>query len=95
MAEGHSRPIGLHWLIALGIFAAFPLAVYMSELPLSPGRLKLYSWRKWLCISILMLAIFRLLWRAGHPSPDAEVMARWQQLSRRAVHSLPWRGCVC
>lgn len=95
MAESYSRPaIALHWLIALGIFVAFPLGVYMSDLPLSPERLKLYSWHKWLGISILMLAIFRLLWRAGHSPPDAGVMPRRQQLSRRAVHGLLWRGRV-
>ena len=30
--------ITLHWAIALLIFAAFPLGVYMHDLPLSPER---------------------------------------------------------
>lgn len=89
MAESYSRPaIALHWLIALGVFVAFPLGVYMSDLTLSPEQLKLYNWHRWLGISILMLAILRLLWRARHRPPDANVMPRWQQLSRRAVHGL-------
>jgi len=38
----YSTPaIALHWLIALLIFVAFPLGVYMHELPLSPDKLKL------------------------------------------------------
>lgn len=80
--------IALHWLIAAGIFVAFPLGVYMSDLPLSPDRLKLFSWHKWLGITILMLAVLRLLWRAGHKPPAPVNMARWQQWSSRTVHVL-------
>ena len=44
---GYGRTaIGLHGLIALLIFCAFPLGVYMHDLPFSPGRLKLYSYHK-------------------------------------------------
>ena len=53
--------ITLHWLIALLIFVAFSLGVYMHDLPLSPTKLQLYSYHKWLGITVLMLAVVRAL----------------------------------
>ena len=70
----YSAPaIVLHWLVALLIFAAFPLGVYMHELPLSPDKLKLYSYHKWIGVTVLMLVAVRLGWRLTHippPLPD-------------------------
>lgn len=81
--------IAFHWLIALLIFATFPLGLYMQDLPLSPDKLKLYSWHKWIGITILMLASLRLLWRVSHkPPPLIEAMPRWQKLSSQMVHLL-------
>lgn len=90
MNSGHSAysktAIVLHWVIALAIFATFPLGAYMSDLALSPNRLKLFSWHKWLGVTIFMLAILRLLWRIGHTPPAPEPMPRWQLVSSRVVH---------
>lgn len=79
--------IALHWLIALSIFAAFPLGVYMHELPLSPHKLQLYSYHKWLGIGILVFAVVRLIWRATHrPPPLLPGMPRWQEIAAHGVH---------
>ncbi|MDP1634086.1 MAG: cytochrome b/b6 domain-containing protein, partial [Gallionellaceae bacterium] len=48
--------ITLHWLIAFLIFAAFPLGIYMHDLPLSPDKLRLYSYHKWIGVTVFMLA---------------------------------------
>ena len=40
--------IALHWLIAFLIIGAFPLGLYMHDLPLSPTKLKLFSYHKWI-----------------------------------------------
>lgn len=61
--------ISLHWLVALGLFGAFGLGLYMTDLPLSPYKLKLYSWHKWVGVSLFLLVLFRLGWRLGHPPP--------------------------
>ncbi|MFN4063029.1 cytochrome b [Azoarcus communis] len=61
--------ISLHWLVALGLFGAFGLGLYMTDLPLSPYKLKLYSWHKWAGVSLFLLVLFRLGWRLGHPPP--------------------------
>jgi cytochrome b561 len=77
----------LHWLVALAILCAFPLGVYMHELPLSPSKLQLYSYHKWLGISVLLLVAIRLTWRLGHrPPPLLPGMPRWQEIAAHAIH---------
>lgn len=79
--------IALHWLIALGIFCALPLGMVMTELKLSPTKLQLYSYHKWLGISILGLVLLRILWRATHtPPPLVAGMARWQRVAAQGAH---------
>ena len=86
---GYSRTaIGLHWLIALLIFSAFPLGVYMHDLPFSPGRLKLYSYHKWLGVTVFLLALARLLWRLKHPAPPPAGLPAWQRIAATAMHHL-------
>ena len=89
-ASGYTRTaISLHWLIALLIFVAFPLGVYMHDLPLSPDKLKLYSYHKWMGITVLMLAAIRLSWRATHrPPPLPATMPSWEKLTAQSVHVL-------
>lgn len=79
--------IALHWLVALGIFCAFPLGMYMHELPLSPTKLQLYSYHKWIGISVLLLVGIRLAWRITHrPPPQLPGMPRWQEIAAHGAH---------
>lgn len=79
----------LHWATALLIFAAFPLGVYMHDLPLSPHKLKLFSWHKWIGIGILLLAILRVLWRSSHrPPPLPDTMPRREKIAAHGMHYL-------
>jgi len=79
----------LHWLMALLIFAVFPLGLYMPDLKLSPAKLQLYSYHKWIGIMLLMLAVLRVLWRSTHtPPPLPDTIARWQQIASGALHQL-------
>lgn len=89
-SQGYTRTaIALHWLVALLIFVTFPLGVYMHDLPLSPNKLQLYSWHKWIGITILTLAILRLLWRTRHPPPLLpDATPRWQRRASQGVHFL-------
>lgn len=79
--------IGLHWLVALGIIGTFAAGFYMVDLPLSPDKLKLYSWHKWAGVSIFVLAVIRLGWRITHPAPalPADTPA-WQSLVAHITH---------
>jgi cytochrome b561 len=76
----------LHWLLALALFGTFALGVYMHELPMSPQRLKLYSWHKWAGITILLLSFVRLVWRLTNPPPPDVPMPGWQRKAAHAAH---------
>ena len=81
--------VTLHWLIVLLIFATFPLGVYMHDLPLSPYKLRLYSYHKWIGVTIFMLAVIRLSWRVTHrPPPLPDTMPKWERFAAESVHYL-------
>jgi cytochrome b561 len=81
--------IALHWVIALLIFATFPLGLYMHQLPLSPEKLEYFSYHKWIGVTVFVLAIARLAWRAFHPAPPLPPgMPRWEQRAAHAAHVL-------
>lgn len=79
--------IALHWLIALLIFAGWGLGAYMTDLKLSPEKLKLYSWHKWIGITVLLLACLRAAWRVTHPAPLANpAHPLWQRRAASIAH---------
>jgi cytochrome b561 len=76
----------LHWLMAVLILGMLGLGVYMTDLKLSPTKLQLYAWHKWIGITLLLLAVARLAWRLTHPAPPLpDSVPAWQ---RRAAHGL-------
>jgi cytochrome b561 len=81
--------IGLHWLMALLIVCSLTLGYYMSGLPFSPSRVRLFNYHKWLGVTILVLAAARLLWRLTHRPPSLpDHMPAWQQTAAHAGHWL-------
>ncbi len=81
--------IALHWLIAAVILSTALLGVYMHELPLSPFKLKLYSYHKWIGVTIFLLVLIRLAWRLAHrPPPPPPSMPAWQHKAAQAAHVL-------
>ena len=80
--------ISAHWIIALLIILAWPLGVYMHDLPLSPDKLKLYSYHKWIGITVLLLFVPRILWRITHRPPAALPMPAWQHRIAEGTHHL-------
>lgn len=90
MKTSYSLPaIVLHWLMALLIFVAFPLGVYAHELALSPLKLQLMSYHKWLGVTILLLWGVRVLWRITHQPPPLPILTPpTQRYAAHAVHGL-------
>lgn len=82
-----SVAILFHWLIAAVIFGNFALGVYMHELPISPTKLRLYSYHKWAGITIFALVVLRLLWRFTHRPPELPArMAGWERATATLAH---------
>lgn len=89
MQRYSTTSIVLHWLIALLIIAAFAMGWYMSDLKISPTKLKLYSWHKWLGVSIFGLVALRLLIRLIKGAPDyPDTMQNWEKQLSNAMHSI-------
>ena len=79
-----------HWLLAVMIAISFGVGLYMTDLPMSPQRLKLYNWHKWAGVVILTLSALRLLWRLTHtppPLPNSAAPA-WQARASHMAHGL-------
>ncbi|TAG75806.1 MAG: cytochrome b [Burkholderiales bacterium] len=84
----NSVAIFLHWLLAIAIIGSLCVGLYMTNIPMSPTRLKFYNWHKWAGIIILLLSAARLLWRLLHmPPPLPNSTPSWQQWAARAGHS--------
>jgi len=87
--------IALHWLIAGLILISVGLGLYMVGLKLSPLKLRLYSWHKWVGVSIFLLVVVRLTWRAGNAPPPRTTSPRWQQVAAVVNHWLLYVLLVC
>lgn len=89
----HPVSIGLHWLLALLIIGTLGVGLYMSDLPFSPSRLKLYNWHKWAGATVLALSVLRLAWRLVQrppalPSAITASMPGWQRAAHHGTHVL-------
>ena len=81
--------IALHWIVAALILFNLAFGLYTVGLPLSPTKLRYFSYHKWVGVTIFMLAASRLLWRLCHPAPALPAtMARWEKVTANATHIL-------
>ena len=79
---------GLHWLMAVLILGLLALGIYMHDLPLSPQKLALYSWHKWLGVTVFLLVWLRLAWRVTHRPPALpEGMSPLMRLAAHTGHA--------
>ena len=80
--------IVLHWVMALLLVGLFSVGLYMSDLPLSPQKLKIYSWHKWAGVTAFALVLVRLAWRIGHRPPALPAMPGWQRAAAHGLHHM-------
>lgn len=79
--------IVFHWVIAVLILGMLALGLYMSDLAISPAKLKFYGWHKEYGILILMLAVLRILWRMLNCIPALpDSLAFFQKIAARFAH---------
>lgn len=88
--QGYTKiSIGMHWLIALMVLTIFSVGLYMVTMPISPQKLRIYSWHKWTGITIFIFMILRLSWKVAYPpSPMPEILKPWEKSLAGAVHIL-------
>lgn len=78
-----------HWLIAALILVQLIVGKVADEMSLSPQKLDMFVWHKSIGVTILLLAVLRLAWRAGNPppAPPADI-PRPETLLARAGHTV-------
>jgi cytochrome b561 len=80
--------IALHWLIAIAVITNVALALiwpYLADDSVRP----VVDTHKSIGVTVLGLAIMRLLWRYGHrPPPVPASHARWEVTTSRITHAL-------
>jgi len=90
-----SVAIILHWLIAIMLVSMVFVGWWMEDLRealfAGTGSLELtqsvYNWHKTAGIVILLLSVFRLVWRVTHPAPPLpEGMKAWEKLAAQLTH---------
>ncbi|MCS6946826.1 MAG: cytochrome b [Steroidobacteraceae bacterium] len=78
----------LHWLIVVLIVLQYVLAEAADDLPAGPAKLALLARHKSIGVTILALALLRLVWRSSNPTPLLpERMPRWERWLARATHT--------
>ena len=78
-----------HWTIVLLILAQGVIGLVMVELPKKPNIIPIYTFHKSLGLTVLALALLRLIWRLFDTRPaEPSAMPRWQVLGARFGHLL-------
>jgi cytochrome b561 len=79
----------LHWLVVALLIGAYSLGFYMEDLPVSPARVKLFAYHKWLGVTIFAVVALRLGWRLWSPPPPLPAtLPRWEMRAAEITHRL-------
>ena len=80
----------LHWLIAAAVVGLIGWGWWMQTIPKSPvgPRVDAFNLHKSIGMTVFLLMLVRIGWRARHPPPPFPPMPRWQAQLARAVHLL-------
>lgn len=88
MARYNTIAMTLHWLMALAIVSLIVVGKVMSDLSSSdPLKFELYQMHKSAGLTILVLAIFRILWRLLYRPPALPAtMKPWERYAAGFTH---------
>ncbi|HEU4600939.1 MAG TPA: cytochrome b [Steroidobacteraceae bacterium] len=78
-----------HWIIVVLVIVQFLLANKEHHMPLGPAKIAVLAQHKSIGITILLLALLRLVWRFfGAVPADPPRAPRWQSLLAHGTHYL-------
>lgn len=79
-----------HWVIAVLVIVLLCVGIYMAEAELAvPQRIQIFSLHKSLGITVLALAVLRILWRMANIRPaHMATHAAWERMLATCIHFL-------
>src|SRR5689334_17488815 len=82
--------VALHWIIAAAVLAQVALGWWMLGIPKEPVGLRAgwFNLHKSIGLSIALLVLVRLAWRARHPAPPLADAPAWQRHAAHVTHAL-------
>lgn len=82
--------IALHWVLAAALLAQLLLGWWMLGVPKSPSGLRAgwFNLHKSIGITIALVVLLRIAWRAAHGVPDAQAGPAWLRAAARTTHRL-------
>lgn len=80
--------IWVHWLTLLMIVATYVMGLVLEDMTLSPLKLQLYAWHKWIGMLVLALVIPRLVLRMIDGLEQARGLTPLEIRLSTAVHGL-------
>lgn len=78
--------VTLHWIVAALVVTALSMGWIMTDMVTSPLKLRVYSWHKWIGVTVLALFFVRALWRLTHSAPALLPMPAWQRRAALFLH---------
>ena len=76
----------LHWAVFALVLGQFIVAWTMPHIRRTTPQEGLVDWHLSIGAVLLVVVVFRLVWRISHPTPFAAAMARWERNLARAAH---------
>ncbi|MBC8007571.1 MAG: cytochrome b [Prolixibacteraceae bacterium] len=82
--------ITFHWIVAILAFTMIGLGLFMTDIPKgTPDRAFYYNLHKSIGVTVALLIIMRLWWRAKNPPPNLPAsMPRWEVQASKVSHAL-------
>lgn len=78
---------GFHWTVAILVLSLLVIGVLMTDMKPGPDMFKVYALHKSVGITVLTLAVLRLIWKLSNPHPHSlPTHQRWEQILARMVH---------
>jgi len=79
----------LHWIVFVLVAGMLAIGLYMTDQKFSPDILKLYGLHKSIGITVLALAVLRVIWTLSNTAPKMLGLEKpWEKLAARSVHGL-------
>jgi cytochrome b561 len=89
--QRYTKPaIAFHWLISVLVLCMIGLGWYMGDIPRgTPERTFFFNLHKSIGVTVAILVLFRLWWRAKNPPPPLPAyIPGWQAQASRISHAL-------